>query len=41
MLWTTVPASLLGMAVYLIAGFNSSQEAVSSELVSTMMPQFN
>ncbi|MCC8057307.1 Na+/H+ antiporter NhaC [Cloacibacillus sp.] len=41
MLWTTVPASLLGMAVYLIAGFNGSQEAVSSELVSTMMTQFN
>lgn len=41
MLWTTLPASLLGLVVYLIAGFNSPGGAVDSELVTTMMSQFS
>lgn len=41
MLWTTVPASLLGIVVYLIAGINNPNAAVDSVLVDTMMTQFN
>ena len=41
MLWTTVPASLLGLVVYLIAGLNSPGGAVDSELVTTMMAQLD
>lgn len=41
MLWTTLPASMLGLIVYLIAGLNSPGGAADSELVATMMQQFD
>lgn len=39
MLWTTVPASLLGLVVYVIAGINNPSTAINSELVTKMMQQ--
>lgn len=39
MLWTTVPASLLGLTVYLFAGLNGPGGSSDSELVRTMMSQ--
>lgn len=40
MLWTTVPASLLGLVVYFIAGINTHiNGAVTMELVDTMLEQ--
>lgn len=42
MLWTTVPASLLGLAVYLIAGLRTpAGGGTDSELVATMMEQLS
>ena len=39
MLWTTVPASIVGLIVYLIAGLNSGGGAVAASEVNTMMEQ--
>lgn len=39
MLWTTVPASLLGLVVYFVVGINNPDTAINSELVNTMMSQ--
>lgn len=42
MLWTTVPASLLGLIVYFIAGINTHVDgAVTMELVDTMVEQMD
>ncbi len=41
MLWTTVPASILGIIIYFIVGRTASVEAVHSELVQTMLTQLS
>lgn len=39
MLWTTIPASILGIAVYLIVGIHNPDAVISSELVDNMLRQ--
>ncbi|MDL2298605.1 Na+/H+ antiporter NhaC [Synergistaceae bacterium OttesenSCG-928-D05] len=41
MLWTTIPATLLGLAVYFLVGLRSQGGDVTSELVSNMMAQLD
>ncbi|MCK1976148.1 Na+/H+ antiporter NhaC [Jeotgalicoccus huakuii] len=41
MLWTTIPASIVAMIVYLIAGFNTSASGAESETMTGMLTTLN
>ena len=41
MLWTTIPASIVAMIVYLIAGFNTSASGAESETMIGMLTTLN